>query len=112
MGEEDLVATAHSRGERIRNLLWDAAGARGGFPGSLLGWFREGELTKLFLSFAKTRFRDGRGSPPEFWTAMVAAGALLATRDGGDSAEVRAGLEHCRVQAAAVCVAGGAAGTG
>ncbi|MFJ7205073.1 hypothetical protein ACIQWR_16205 [Streptomyces sp. NPDC098789] len=112
VGEDDLVASvlafvdvfvvdrvldAHQ--ERIRDLLGTAAGARGGFPGSLLAWFRSGELTKLFVYFAKTRFRDGRGSPPDFWAAMVAAGELLVTEDGPDRAEVTAGLEHCRAQA-------------
>ncbi|GJF32169.1 hypothetical protein KNE206_48690 [Kitasatospora sp. NE20-6] len=113
-GEEDLVAVLLScghlfvvdrvldgRGERIRDLLETAAGARGGYPGSLLGWFRSGELTKIFLFFARTRFRNGRGSPAEFWTAMVAAGDLLVRDGGPDLTEVRAGLEHCRAQAAA-----------
>ncbi|MGW7099297.1 hypothetical protein [Streptomyces sp. NPDC054838] len=115
VGEEDLVAmllacghvfvvdrVLDGRGERIRDLLWTAACARGGFPGGLIPWFRTGELTKIFLLFAQTRFRNGRGSPPEFWTAMVTAGELLATEDGPDRAEVTAGLEHCRAQATAV----------
>ncbi|MGW7328502.1 hypothetical protein ACWGIU_07790 [Streptomyces sp. NPDC054840] len=114
-GEEELVATVLSFGhvfivdrvldeheEHIRDLLGTAAGARGGYPGGLLGWFRTGELTKIFLYFAKTRFRDGRGSPPDFWAAMTAAGELLASKDGPDQAEVRAGLERCRTQAVAV----------
>ncbi|MFE7266490.1 hypothetical protein ACFU9B_31120 [Streptomyces sp. NPDC057592] len=88
--------------ERIRDLLGTAAGTRGGCPGGLLGWFRTGELTKIFLYFAKTRFRDGRGSPPVFWAAMTAAGELLASRDGPGGAEVMAGLELCRTQAAAI----------
>ncbi|MBD0672517.1 hypothetical protein [Streptomyces sp. CBMA156] len=115
VGEEQLVATLLTMGhvfivdrvldehdERIRNLLGTAAGARGGCPGSLLGWFRAGELTKIFLYFARTRFRDGRGSPPDFWAAMTAAGELLVSKDGSDRAEVMAGLEHCRTQAAAI----------
>ncbi|MCX5294962.1 hypothetical protein OG898_00445 [Streptomyces sp. NBC_00193] len=115
VGEEDLVAmflacghvfvvdrVLDGRGERIRDLLWTAACARGGFPGGMIPWFRTGELTKIFLLFAKTRFRNGRGSPPEFWAAMVAAGELLATEDGPDEAEVTAGLEHCRAQATTV----------
>ncbi|WP_327361261.1 hypothetical protein [Streptomyces sp. NBC_01296] len=115
VGEEDLVASVpafghvfvvdrvlDAHGERIRDLLGTAAGARGGFPGGLLAWFRSGELTKIFLFFAKTRFRNGRGSPPEFWVAMVTAGELLATEDGPDQAEVTAGLEHCRMQATVV----------
>ncbi|MFE2271488.1 hypothetical protein ACFXB4_19850 [Streptomyces lavendulae] len=114
-GEEDVVAmllacghvfvvdqVLDSRGERIRELLWTAASARGGFPGSTLAWFRTGELTKIFLLSARTVFRNGRGSPPEFWAAMVMAGELLATEDGPDQAEVTAGLEHCRAQATAV----------
>ncbi|OLZ65478.1 hypothetical protein AVW11_16925 [Streptomyces amritsarensis] len=114
-GEEELVATLLSFGhvfivdrvldeheEHIRDLLGTAAGARGGYPGGLLGWFRTGELTKIFLYFAKTRFRDGRGSPPDFWAAMTTAGELLASKDGQDQAEVKAGLERCRMQAAAV----------
>ncbi|MFK0256605.1 hypothetical protein [Streptomyces sp. NPDC090445] len=88
--------------EHIRELLGTAAGARGGYPGGLLGWFRTGELTKIFLYFAKTRFRDGRGSPPDFWAAMTTAGALLASQGGPDHAEVMAGLERCRTQAAAI----------
>ncbi|PJN20717.1 hypothetical protein CG724_02810 [Streptomyces sp. CB02120-2] len=112
VGEEDLVAmflaighvfivdrVLDGRGERIRNLLWTAACARGGFPGSMIPWFRTGELTKIFLLFAQTRFRDGRGSPPGFWEAMVTAGELLATEDGPDQAEVTARLAHCRAQA-------------
>ncbi|MGW2996228.1 hypothetical protein ACWDA9_32350, partial [Streptomyces sp. NPDC001193] len=112
---EELVATVLSFGhvfivdrvldeheEHIRDLLGTAAGARGGYPGGLLGWFRTGELTTIFLYFAKTRFRDGRGSPPDFWAAMTAAGELLASKDGLDQAEVRVGLERCRMQAAAV----------
>ncbi|MFC9297109.1 hypothetical protein ACFTWH_17520 [Streptomyces sp. NPDC057011] len=115
VGEEDLVASVlafghvfvvdrvlDAHGERIRDLLGTAADTRGGFHGGLLGWFRSGELTKIFLFFAKTRFRDGRGSPPEFWAAMVMAGELLATAGGPDQAEVTAGLEHCRAQATAV----------
>ncbi|MEU9377843.1 hypothetical protein AB0D94_29350 [Streptomyces sp. NPDC048255] len=115
VGEEDLVASVLAFGhvfvvdrvldahhERIRDLLGTAACARGGFHGGLLAWFRSGELTKIFLFFAKTRFRDGRGSPPEFWAAMVTAGELLATEDGPDQAEVAAGLEHCRAQATSV----------
>ncbi|MER5806913.1 hypothetical protein ABT143_01745 [Streptomyces sp. NPDC002033] len=86
-------------GERIRDLLWTAAGARGGFPGGMIPWFRTGELTKIFLLFARTRFRDGRGSPAEFWTAMVTARDLLETEGGPDQAEVTAGLEHCWAQA-------------
>ncbi|MCX5155806.1 hypothetical protein OG914_17635 [Streptomyces sp. NBC_00291] len=114
-GEEDIVAmllacghvfvvdqVLDGRGERIRNLLWTAACARGGFPGGMIPWFRTGELTKIFLLFAQTRFRDGRGTPPEFWAAMVTAGELLATEDSPDQAEVTAGLEHCRAQATAV----------
>lgn len=112
VGEDDLVASVlafvdvfvvdrllDAHHERIRDLLGTAAGARGGYPGSLLACFRSGELTKIFLYFAKTRFRDGRGSPPDFWAAMVAAGELLAIEDGPDRAEVTAGLEHCRAQA-------------
>ncbi|MER7754493.1 hypothetical protein [Kitasatospora sp. NPDC097643] len=115
VGEEELVATVLTMGhvfivdrvldehdEHIRSLLETAAGARGGYPGSLLGWFRSGELTKIFLYFAKTRFRDGRGSPPDFWAAMTTAGELLAGRDGLDQEEVTAGLERCRTQAAAI----------
>ncbi|MFE9792347.1 hypothetical protein ACFYRL_11450 [Streptomyces goshikiensis] len=115
VGEDDLVASvlafvdvfvvdrvldAHQ--ERIRDLLGTAAGARGGYPGSLLACFRSGELTKIFLYFAKTRFRNGRGSTPDFWAAMIAAGELLATGDGPDQAGVTAGLEHCRAQASSV----------
>ncbi|MDH6540020.1 hypothetical protein [Streptomyces sp. SPB4] len=96
----DRVLDEHE--EHIRDLLGTAAGARGGFPGSLLGWFRTGELTKIFLYFAKTRFRDGRGSPPDFWAAMTAAGELLASQGGADHAEVTAGLDLCRTQAAAI----------
>ncbi|MEV7442703.1 hypothetical protein AB0O22_16360 [Streptomyces sp. NPDC091204] len=115
VGEEDLVAmflacghvfvvdrVLDGHGERIRDLLWAAACARGGLPGGMIPWFRTGELTKIFLLFAQTRFRDGRGSPPEFWAAMVTAGELLATEDGPDRAEVTAGLERCRAQATAV----------
>ncbi|MEU9103440.1 hypothetical protein ACWDYJ_22745 [Streptomyces sp. NPDC003042] len=115
VGEEDLVAmllgcghvfvvdrVLDGRGERIHDLLWTAACARGGFPGGMIPWFRTGELTKIFLLLAQTRFRNGRGSPPEFWAAMVTAGELLATEDGSDQAEVTAGLEHCRAQATAV----------
>ncbi|GHE24861.1 hypothetical protein CP980_06930 [Streptomyces vinaceus] len=111
-GEEDIVtmllARGHvfvvdrvldGRGERIRDLLWTAACARGGFPGGMILWFRTGELTKIFLLFAQTRVRDGRGSPPEFWATMVTAGELLATEDGSGQAEVTAGLEHSRAQA-------------
>ncbi|MEV7520415.1 hypothetical protein [Streptomyces sp. NPDC091371] len=96
----DRVLDEHE--ERIRDLLGTAAGARGGHPCGLLGWFRTGELTKIFLYFAKTRFRDGRGSPPDFWDAMTAAGQLLASQDGPDREEVTAGLERCRTQAAAI----------
>ncbi|WP_328764211.1 MULTISPECIES: hypothetical protein [unclassified Streptomyces] len=112
VGEEDLVAmflacghvfvvdrVLDGRGERICDLLWTAACARGGFPGGMIPWFRTGELTKIFLLFAQTRFRDGRGSASEFWAAMVTAGELLATEDGLDQVEVTAGLEHCRAQA-------------
>ncbi|MER5741005.1 hypothetical protein ABT117_35800 [Streptomyces sp. NPDC002262] len=95
----DRVLEEHE--ERIRDFLRTAAGARGGSPGSLFTWFRTGELTKVFLYFAETRFRDGRGSPPEFWAAMTAAGELLAGQDGPDRAKVTAGLERCRTQAAA-----------
>ncbi|MFD6277810.1 hypothetical protein ACFWFI_19900 [Streptomyces sp. NPDC060209] len=90
------------REEHVHDLLGTAAGARGGYPGGLLGWFRAGELTKIFLYFARTRFRDGRGSPPDFWAAMTTAGELLASKDGPDRAEVMAGLELCRTQAAAI----------
>ncbi|MER7758724.1 hypothetical protein [Streptomyces sp. NPDC097619] len=86
----------------LRDLLATAAGARGGFPAGLLGWFRTGELTKIFLYFAKTRFWNERGSPPDFWAAMIAAGELLAARDGADHGDVTAGLERCRAQAAAL----------
>lgn len=115
MGEEDLVAmllacghvfvvdrVLDGHGERIRDLLWTAACARGGFPGGMIAWFRTGKLTKIFLLFAQTRFRDGRGSPPEFWAAVVTAGELLATEEGLDQAEVTAGLEHCRAQSTTV----------
>ncbi|MFJ4773833.1 hypothetical protein ACIP88_32760 [Streptomyces uncialis] len=96
----DRVLEEHE--ERIRDLLGTAAGARGGYPGGLLAWFRTGELTKIFLYFAKTRFRDGRGSPPDFWAAMTAAGELLAGQNRPDHEEVTAGLERCRTQAAAI----------
>lgn len=92
------------RGERIRDLLWVAAGARWGYPGSLLAWFRGGELTKLFLFFAKTEFRGRRGSPTDFWAAMVTAGELLAGEDDPDQDAVTEGLERCRAQAAALRV--------
>ncbi|MFC9750615.1 hypothetical protein [Streptomyces niveus] len=96
----DRVLEEHE--ERIRDLLGTAAGARGGFPGGLLGWFRTGELTKIFLYFARTRFRDGRGSPHDFWAAMTAAGELLVSQDCPDGEEVTAGLARCRTQAAAI----------
>ncbi|MFJ7271613.1 hypothetical protein ACIQV3_34065 [Streptomyces sp. NPDC099050] len=64
-GEEDIVAmllacghvfavdqVLDGRGERIRNLLWTAACARGGFPGGMIPWFRTEKLTKIFLLFA------------------------------------------------------------
>ncbi|MFJ5636465.1 hypothetical protein ACIQF5_28000 [Streptomyces goshikiensis] len=114
-GEEDFAASLlvcgqvfvvdrvlDDRGERIRDLLWVAAGARWGYPGSLLAWFRGGELTKLFLFFAKTEFRGRRGSPTDFWAAMVNAGELLAGEDGPDQDAVTVGLERCRAQAAAL----------
>ncbi|WP_405678371.1 hypothetical protein OG292_29470 [Streptomyces sp. NBC_01511] len=117
VGEEELVADVlrwghmfvvdrvlDERGERIRDLLGTAAGARGGWPGSLLGWFRGGELRKIFLYFAKTRFRDGRGSPPDFWAAMTTAGELLANDAGPDRPEVTAALAHCHAQAVALGV--------
>ncbi|MFD5417547.1 hypothetical protein ACFWJT_05905 [Streptomyces sp. NPDC127069] len=100
----DRVLEQHE--EHIRDLLGTAAGARGGFPGSLLAWFRTGELTKIFLFFARTRFRDGRGSPSDFWPAKVAAGELLASQDGPDDAEVTAGLQRCRTEAAAIGASG------
>ncbi|WP_299536042.1 hypothetical protein [uncultured Streptomyces sp.] len=87
--------------KHIRDLLGIAAGARGGYPGGLLAWFRTGELTKIFLYFAKTQFRDERGSPPAFWAAMTAAGELLA-QNGPDHEEVTAGLALCRAQTAAI----------
>ncbi|MER8036482.1 hypothetical protein [Streptomyces hydrogenans] len=96
----DRVLDEHE--ERVRELLGTAAGARGGCPGSLFAWFRTGELTKIFLYFAQTRFRDGRGSPPDFWAAMTSAGELLAGRDGPDHAGVTAALERCRAEAAAL----------
>ncbi|WP_328786846.1 hypothetical protein [Streptomyces sp. NBC_00273] len=114
-GEEDLVATLLVFGhvfivdrvldeheEHIRNLLGAAAGASGGYPGGLFAWFRTGELTKIFLYFALPRFRARRGSAPDFWAALIAAGELLASEDGPDQAEVRAGLERCRTHAAAL----------
>ncbi|MFC8917733.1 hypothetical protein ACFT5C_18370 [Streptomyces sp. NPDC057116] len=117
VGEEDLVAAVlglsdvfivdavlDEHDEHIRDLLGTAAGASGGYPGSLLGWFRTGELTKIFLYFAQPRYRDGRGSPTDFWTAMTTAGELLASKGGPDQAEVVAGLERCRRQAAAMGV--------
>ncbi|MEU6865365.1 hypothetical protein ABZ924_19165 [Streptomyces sp. NPDC046876] len=88
--------------EHIRDLLGTAAGARGGYPGSLLACFRTGELTKVFLYFTKTQFRDERGSPPDFWAAMTAAGELLVSQDSPDHEEVTAGLARCRAQAAAI----------
>ncbi|MFI8388887.1 hypothetical protein [Streptomyces sp. NPDC085540] len=114
-GEEDFLATllvfgnafvvdrvldAHE--ERIRDLLGTAAGASGGYPGSLLAWFRTGELSKIFLYFALPRFRAGRGSAPDFWAAVIAAGELLASEEGPNQAEVKAGLERCRTHAAAI----------
>ncbi|MEU3408861.1 hypothetical protein ABZ766_33630 [Streptomyces sp. NPDC006670] len=96
----DRVLDEHE--EHIRDLLEAAAGARGGYPGSLLGWFRTGELTKLFLYFTKTQFRDQRGSPADFWGAMTVAGELLARQDGPNHEEVIAGLTRCRAQAAAI----------
>ncbi|MCX4984358.1 hypothetical protein [Streptomyces sp. NBC_00572] len=115
VGEEDLVAMllacGHAfvvdrildgRGEQIRDLSWTAACARGGFPGGMIPWFRTGELAKIFRLFTKTQFRDGQGSPPEFWVAMVTAGELLATEDNPDQAELTAGLEHSRTRATAI----------
>lgn len=115
VGEEELVAGVlgfggmfvldrilDERGERVRGLLAGAAGARGGYPAALLKWFRSGELTKIFLYFARARFVDGRGSPPDFWAAMTAAGELLASEPGPDRSEVTAALEHCRGEAAAL----------
>ncbi|MFE6183960.1 hypothetical protein ACFQ6U_05940 [Streptomyces sp. NPDC056465] len=96
----DRVLDEHE--ERIRDLLGTAAGAHGGYPGGLLGWFRTGELTKIFLYFSKTRFRDGRGSPHDFWAAMNAAGELLAGQDRTEHEEVAAALQRCRTQAAAI----------
>ncbi|MGW6561028.1 hypothetical protein [Streptomyces hydrogenans] len=68
----DRVLEEHE--ERVRDLLGTAAGARGGCPGSLFARFRTGELTKIFLHLARTRFRDGRGSPPDFWAATARSG--------------------------------------
>ncbi|WP_446040604.1 hypothetical protein [Streptomyces sp. SID1121] len=86
----------------LRDLLGTAARASGGHPGSLLAWFRAGRLTKLFLYFARVGVRAGRGSPPDFWAALTAAGELLAAQDGPDRAEVVAGLERCRSRHAAL----------
>ncbi|MFF2523226.1 hypothetical protein [Streptomyces liangshanensis] len=86
------------REEYIRDLLATAAGARWGWPGSLTGWFRTGELEKIFVFFARTDFRGRRGSPPDFWAAMAAAGELLAAGDGSDRAAVTAALVRCHEQ--------------
>ncbi|WP_327238113.1 hypothetical protein OG349_33200 [Streptomyces sp. NBC_01317] len=103
MGDTFIVdAVLDEHDEHIRGLLETAAGVRGGFPGGLITWFRTGELTKLFLYFARVGIRAGRGSPPDFWAALTAAGELLAAEDGPDQAEVRAGLERCRGQGAAL----------
>ncbi|GHJ93251.1 hypothetical protein SNE510_27700 [Streptomyces sp. NE5-10] len=68
---------------------------------SLFVRFRTGELTQIFLCLARARFRDGRGSPADFRAAMTEAGELPAGRDGPARAEVTAGLERCRAEAAA-----------
>ncbi|MET9557084.1 hypothetical protein [Streptomyces sp. NPDC006645] len=120
VGEEEIVADVlrfggmfvvdrilDERGERVRELLGSAAAARGGHRAGVLKLFRSGELTKIFLYFAGARFQDGRGSPPDFWAAMTAAGELLADgplagETGPGRSEVRAALEHCRGQAAAL----------
>ncbi|MFI6530273.1 hypothetical protein [Streptomyces uncialis] len=115
VGEEDSLAMLLGIGQvfvvdrvldddhqRISDLLGTAVAARGGCPAGVHGWFRGGEITKIFLYLAKTRFGNWneRGSPREFWAPMVAAGELLIAVGGPHQAEVMAGLERCRDQAA------------
>ncbi|MGW0876772.1 hypothetical protein ACWD3Z_40840 [Streptomyces sp. NPDC002740] len=104
VGEEQRVATLltvghvffvnrvlDERGEQIRTLLQDSAAGARRLSRQHARVVYTGNLTKIFLFFAKARFRDGRTSSPGFWAAITAACELLTSEDGGAEALLRAG---------------------
>ncbi|MGW0925854.1 hypothetical protein ACWD3J_43520 [Streptomyces sp. NPDC002755] len=113
MGEEQRVATLltvghvflvnrvlDERGEQIRTLLQDSAAGARRLSRQHARVVYTGNLTKIFLFFAKARFRDGRSSSPGFWAAITAACELLTSEDGPEQSAKMAELKRFCAQAA------------
>ncbi|MGW2252981.1 hypothetical protein ACWCXH_22670 [Kitasatospora sp. NPDC001660] len=77
----------------------DALGViRAGHQHGIARWFVTGNLTAVFLSLAATQPRPGVGDPAHYWSALVAAGELLASRTPPDP-RIKPALTRCRERA-------------
>ncbi|MBV6697612.1 hypothetical protein KV557_10790 [Kitasatospora aureofaciens] len=73
-------------------------GIRAGHQHGLTRWFVTGNLTAAFLSLAATQPRPGTGDPTHYWTALITAGELLASRTPPDP-RIKPALDRCRERA-------------
>ncbi|MEU9272001.1 hypothetical protein AB0E04_42355 [Streptomyces sp. NPDC048251] len=94
-----------AREQQIHDLLGRAVGAMGavrsGLGHSLHRWLRTGELTRSYLSLARGNQVKATGDPSVYWSALVAAGELLAVgQDGGEQESLAQARAHCRRMAA------------
>ncbi|MEV5899695.1 hypothetical protein [Streptomyces sp. NPDC052127] len=94
-----------AREQEIHDLLGRAVGAMGavrsGLGHSLHRWLRTGELTRSYLSLARGDQVKATGDPSVYWSALVAAGELLAVgQDGGEQESLAQAGAHCRRMAA------------
>ncbi|MFE6826524.1 hypothetical protein [Streptomyces sp. NPDC057690] len=94
-----------AREQEIHDLLGRAVGAMGavrsGLGHSLHRWLRTGELTRSYLSLARGDQVKATGDPSVHWSALVAAGELLAVGpDGGEREGLAQARAHCRGMAA------------
>ncbi|MET8541645.1 hypothetical protein ABZW03_13475 [Kitasatospora sp. NPDC004799] len=74
-------------------------GIRPGHQHGLTRWFTTGNLTAAYLSLAAAHPLPRTGDPARYWTALVAAGELLATTLPSDR-RITYALTHCRARAA------------
>ncbi|MET8543059.1 hypothetical protein ABZW03_20760 [Kitasatospora sp. NPDC004799] len=104
LGVFDVPVPLDATGLAVVDHFLTAVDAMGGIrPGHQHGlqrWFTTGNLTAAYLSLAAAQPLPRTGDPARYWTALTAAGELLAAGPAPD-ARIKYALTHCRTQAAA-----------